>query len=261
MIQPFFPNHAASKATLIPGANVPVPIDKFRDAFGEDWSAVKDRALNAQQACDLWGWTPAQLQEAWKSSSTQVVKLGGGFYCGRMMSPNEDNSQTPYYIFNGFFLTLRQQFVEPGKSVYCWHVEWEADDLSWKDFRQRLIGTTDPATAAPGSLRRILYDQYERFGLSGPPDKGQNGVHGSASPWEGLVECANWWNLSYEETALGRSLLDTSARSLLDAWSKDPTVVVDAATGQRGSLFDTLEELNADDCLVEMQRLAEIQGK
>jgi len=40
-------------------------------------------------------------------------------------------------------------------------VEWEAKDLSWRDFRSGLLGATDPTEAAADSLRGMVAAQWE----------------------------------------------------------------------------------------------------
>lgn len=79
----------ASKATILPAEKIPVPNGKFEAFFGESYTSVlKDkRAFNAIEACTQFGCTPIELDEAWKEAEKagKVVKLGGGFYCGRLI--------------------------------------------------------------------------------------------------------------------------------------------------------------------------------
>lgn len=72
----------ASKATMLAPRDIPVPTDKFENAFGESWSTVlaEDRACNAMEACKRFECTPSELNEAWQQ--VDAVKFGGGFYCG-----------------------------------------------------------------------------------------------------------------------------------------------------------------------------------
>jgi len=44
----------ASKATILPAKNIPVPADKFKESFGESWEQVlsEGRACNAMEACE-----------------------------------------------------------------------------------------------------------------------------------------------------------------------------------------------------------------
>ena len=72
----------ASKATILPAKKIPVPAEKFEDAFGESWQLVlrEKRAYNAMEACKMFDCTPAELNDAWQKA--EAVKFGGGFYCG-----------------------------------------------------------------------------------------------------------------------------------------------------------------------------------
>lgn len=59
--------------------------------------------------------------------------------------------------------------------LHWYDVSWDPADLSWADFRGVVLGATDPVTAASGSLRRDIYDQYQALGLTEEPNVGLNG--------------------------------------------------------------------------------------
>jgi hypothetical protein len=75
----------ASKATILPAEDIPVPVDKFEETFGESWATVlkEKRACNAMEACQRFDCSPAELNDAWQTIET--VKFGGGFYCGTLV--------------------------------------------------------------------------------------------------------------------------------------------------------------------------------
>lgn len=128
----------ASKATILPASEIPVPTDKFQDAFGESWETVlaEKRACNAMEACSRFDCTPQELNDAWLQASDKVVKFGGGFYCG----PVSVKGQAPLYVFNAFFMTMRGKFVAPGSSIHCYVVEWDPNTMSWETFRNEFLG-------------------------------------------------------------------------------------------------------------------------
>lgn len=97
----------ASKATLLTPDQLPVPSDKFRDKFGEEWQTVLDehRAYNAIDACETLGIDAAKLNEAWVAAKDKLVKLGGGFYCALV----EVDGKPPIYTFNAFFMSMRSK--------------------------------------------------------------------------------------------------------------------------------------------------------
>jgi len=177
----------ASKATLLTPDKLNIPKDKFKDQFGLEWDDVlKDgKALNAKDACDKMGVDADGLNDMWGAAkkAKNLVKLGGGFYCAKL----EKDSNT-YYVFNGFFMTMRAGYVQEGKSIYYYVVEWDSKTLSWADFRGKVLGPTDPADAPKDSLRGAAFATWESLGLPSVPTTGENCCHASASPFEGLCE-------------------------------------------------------------------------
>jgi hypothetical protein len=120
------------------------------------------------EACRNFDCTPMELNDAWRKAerASKVVKFGGGkkivfcvidlapfhklpsltksfrcsihegFYCG-LLSVGENPE---IYVFNAFFMAMRSKFVGEGKSIHCYEVEWSQDDLSWADFRGKVLG-------------------------------------------------------------------------------------------------------------------------
>jgi len=133
-------------------------------------------------------------------------------------------------------------------------VEWPAEKLSWDDFRGKVLGATDPATAEPGSARRMILDNYQSLGLKGKPDTGDNGVHASASPYEALAERMNWLKVDAEDDFYGQAMIMSGvSKDRLVEWSSDPVVEYD---GTPGSLFDLLEDLGSKDCMEKAAKVA-----
>ena len=75
--------------------------------------------------------------------------------------PSDDQS---IYVINGFYASMRSKFTSPGSSIYYFSVSWDAADLSWEDFRARVLGATDPETAAAGSMRANVLKEWESPG-------------------------------------------------------------------------------------------------
>ena len=89
------------------------------------------------------------------------------------------------------------------------------------------------------------------MGLEAKPSKGDNGVHASASPLEGLAEKANWLGLDIEADPFGKALIDSGiAKDTIKEWSLDPRV--NLPDGSQGSIFDALEDLDVDECKTKM---------
>ena len=230
------------QATLVKPKNLPVPADKFKAKFGVDWNkALADgKVFNALDAKSHFGVDDAGLDAKWQKAKKDdlLVKFGGGFYCGKV----ED-----IYVFNGFFMSMRSAFVQPGSSIHYYVVEFDPKDLKWEAFRGEVLGPTDPATAPAGSLRATIYKDWKSLGLKSTPTIGENGVHASASPFEGLAERANWLKADIAKDAFGAALMSAGiSKKTIEAWSVDPQV---AHAGGKGSCFDLLEDKDAADCI------------
>ena len=178
----------ASKATILKPAQIPVPAAKFEDKFGLSWeTALADGVVfNAMDACKYLGVDADGLDAIWNGADK--VKFGGGFYCGSI----EYQDKPKIYVFNAFFMSMRSKFVTPGTSIHYYVVEFSPKDLSWSDFRGKVLGPTDPKQAPEGSLRNLMLQSWESLGLAYEPNTGDNCVHASASPFEGLAERMNW---------------------------------------------------------------------
>ena len=172
----------ASKATLTKPKDLPVPADAFQAKYGVSWQSALDdgKVFNALDACAHFGVDSAGLDAKWQKAKKDghLVKFGGGFYCGKV----ED-----IYVFNGFFMEMRAAFVAPGASIHYYVVEFEPADCKWAAFRGDVLGPTDPADAPETSLRGMIYRDWKQLGLKSKPFVGENGVHASASPLEGLA--------------------------------------------------------------------------
>ena len=154
-------------------------------------------------------------------------------------------------------MSMRDRFTKPGGSIHFFSVEWDPATLAWADFRGKLLGPTNPAAAPADSIRGTILAQWEALGLASEPNTGDNGVHASASPFEGLAEKMNWLEVDPTKDAFGASVLAAGMdEATLKKWTKDPVVAYDVA-GARGSLFDALEDMDVADCSA---KLAELSG-
>ena len=238
----------ASKATILPPKDLPVPADKFKEKFGEEWSDVLEagRVFNALDAKAKLGFDDAELDKVWKASTPadKCVKFGGGFYCALL----EPEGQDPIYSFNCFFMSMRGKFTAADAAIHYFVVEFDPSALPWSKFRGEVLGPTDPAKAPEGSLRATIFKDYESLGLPGVPNVTDNGVHASASPFEGLAERMNWLGRPLSDDAFGKALLDAGIdEATIKAWTVDPRVPM--PDGSTGSLFDALEDLDLADCV------------
>merc|ERR1711935_104204 len=249
----------ASKATILKPDQLNVPEDKFKEQFGLEWkdALASGKVFNAMDACKELDLDADGLDKEWAKckAAKKLVKFGGGFYCGLV----EIEGKTPIYTFNGFFMSMRSKFTAPGLSIYYYTVEWEQSALSWEDFRGQVLGPTDPAEAPEGALRGVIAKDWEAFGLTAPCNVGDNAVHASASPFEAMAERNNWLQVPLGEDDFGKAMLAAGiSEDWITAGCVDPQVSLDAE-GKKGSLFDSVEDTQADACLAKLTELSKLE--
>jgi hypothetical protein len=222
---------------------------EFEKAFGLSWSDALSKGLvfNAMDGAAKLGVSPGELGLKFDQlkKGVSLLKFGGGFYCGKVGD---------IYVINGFYMNMRSKFTTPGTCIYYYEVEWSPSRLSWADFREKVLGSTDPKTAATGSLRNTVYLKWQELGLPKCPDTGDNGVHASASPFEALAERRNWLGVPLTQDYFGKAMLAAGVPlAMLMAWCDDPPVNFE---GKKQSLFDLLEDLDGKPCLRKSTKIA-----
>jgi len=146
-------------------------------------------------------------------------------------------------------MSMRAKYVGAEVSINYFTIEWEEGVLSWEDFRGKLLGPTDPAEGEKGkSIRRAILDDWKSLGLPEEPTRGDNGVHASASPLEGLAELTNWLSMPIDTVPFGKRLIQAgvTAKTISD-WCKDARVKCEE--GRVDSIFDEVEDKDAGQCL------------
>lgn len=247
----------AEKATIKKPSELNVPNDKFKEQFGIDWKAALDsgKVFNALDGCKELGVDAEGMAAVWKAAQDgkKLVKLGGGFYCGLVKSGDKE-----LYIMNGFFMSMRSKFTKPGSQIYYYNVEWDSKDLSWADFRGKVLGPTDPKLAPEDALRGMILKDWKDLGLTTEPNVSDNGMHASASPFEGLAERANWLQAAVKDDVFGKQLVDAGmAEAMIKDWSVDPQVVIDS-DGKKASIFDQLEDIDSSACAEKLMSLSKL---
>lgn len=215
---------------------------EFNKLFGLSWEDALSKGLvfNAKGAAEKLGVEPLEISNRFDKleRGKNQIKFGGGFYVGQVDS---------IYIVNGFYTRMRAKFTTPGTCIHYFEVVWDPEELPWQKFRAEIIGATNPAEAAPGSIRRTIFEQWKSLGLEAEPNTGDNGVHASASPFEGLVERSNWLAAKPAQDRFGQALITAGiGESTIAEWGGDPAVNFE---GKKGSLFDLLEDIDAGPCV------------
>ena len=151
------------------------------------------------------------------AAASSPDKAGGG-----------DGGESGIFVINGFYMAMREKYTKPGAEdplLPAW--SGTPAKLSWEDFRGKVLGATDPATAADGSLRKTIFAQWKSLGLKSEPNVGDNGVHASASPFEALAERLNWMGAKLEEDAFGKAMLAAGIpKETIMAWTQGPAGAV-----------------------------------
>ena len=147
-------------------------------------------------------------------------------------------------------MAMRAKFVTPGTSIHYYVVEFDPKVLNWSDFRGKVLGPTDPKAAPADSLRGKMLKDWRSLGLDYEPNVGDNGMHASASPFEGLAEKMNWLGVDPTKDPFGGQLIAAGvSKQIIKEWSVDPQV-------KGKSLFDQLEDLDVGDCVAKAAGLA-----
>merc|ERR1711920_1025634 len=108
------------------------------------------------------------------------------------------------------------------------------------------------------SLRGKILADWKTLGLKSEPNVGDNGVHASASPFEGLAERMNWLETPCRKDAYCKALLRAGVEeATINAWAVDPQVNIGG--GKKGSLFDALEDMDAQACIDKATALQKLQ--
>ena len=149
---------------------------------------------------------------------------------------------------------MRQKFIEEDGSVYFMVIEWGGLDnavqkLSWLDFKQSVIGHTDPRLADPHSLRGKVYSDWRSLNLKRAPDIIENAVHGSSSAYESMLERTAWLKLPIFLDPLSIAFLSAgvSTQSVTD-WMMNPQI-------KGMPVFDHFDGLGFDESVAKASEL------
>jgi nucleoside diphosphate kinase len=224
---------------------------QFRSKFGITWQEAVESGIvfNASEAMEgLGGISPQKLGLMWAERINRV-KLAPGIYVAEFFDEG-------VYVVNGFYPAIREKFVSSGAKVHWYVLQWAEAQLSWKDFRSKIIGATDPAAAHEASLRHTLWRQWQALDLSFQPNVSDNGVHASASPLEGLAERMVWLGTPLDEDVFGKVLQSNGCNTeMVLNWAlNNPMVALPEQGAERSApIFDLLEDRQSTEVLSILQ--------
>ncbi|GMH62774.1 hypothetical protein TL16_g03554 [Triparma laevis f. inornata] len=248
---------AKSAMVTLPG-DISPPDDKkeaFKAAFGSTWEEALELGLihNAKGACEKLGSMDGDnlvpldggaLDKKW-AGAEKKVKLGPGLYVGNI------GDDEPLYVINGFYMAMREKYVT-GDGIYYYVVGFDSEQISWAKFRGEIIGATNPEEAPEGSIRGQMLanwegtDEEDSAGLDmdDKPDVGNNGVHASAGPIEGLKERTVWLGYEAIDDPFGEQLIAWTGgkAATIAPWLEDAEVEEAKNYGIKGKMFDLTED-------------------
>ncbi len=178
--------------------------------------------------------TPSTLNDLW--ATKRSVKIRGGLY-GQVY----DIDGTEVVLVNGFHPSQLDHFTDRKQVLTLMVVN---SDLPWSVLRRDMIGDTFPDKAAPGSIRRALFDNAVGLGLS-DVSISNNYCHLSAGPFEANFELGNFLlplgldGYDADSTRMARLLESIGARGDLTSLMTNP--ILNVPSGQT-DLFSATED-------------------
>ncbi|MBP1823040.1 hypothetical protein [Mycobacterium sp. OAE908] len=197
------------------------------------------KILGAHQFIDRFpNITPSELTAMF--DGREIHRLSGGTYGVRLNYSGEE-----ILLLNGFHPEQVEEFENLSASIMLLQA---TSRTGWSVLRSDLIGATDPAKAAPNSLRQAFLANASELGL-GPVSSLRNGIHMSAGPLEGAVEISRFL-FETEPGSVGRGVLRSSLGAAVSRIA-GPDLIVQLADNpvidlddRRGRAFDLFEDID-----------------
>lgn len=218
--------------------------ERFESAFGKSWDTelAAGKILSTAELLKEKGISVHQLFNRWNGlfGAGKTAKLQDGFIMGYLIDLDA-------YCINAFYPSMEANFNHPDARITYYVVEFDSEQVSWKQFRKTILGATNSSNAVPESFRGQLYSDYP------VPFPGRdNFVHGSAGPFEAFVE-----RVIHEEpfdmtsNPIGTFLADKGVTlDLFKDWKSRQSLA------QIGDLFDATEEKNTDEIFQTLEKVA-----
>ncbi len=215
---------------------------RFAETFGRDWNAEVQagRIMGNPQLMASKGIDASALFTLWSAATVQ--KIQSGLLMARL-------DALDCYCINAFYPAMEANFYHPRTTIFYYVVEFDPARVSWKRFRKEILGATDASKADPASFRGRLYARYP---VAFPGR--DNFVHGSAGPFEGLVERAiHEPAFDLQTNPVGRHLAQKGVTlASLGAWKARQAIA------DLGALFDATEEQETDEVLPILDAVADL---
>ena len=206
----------------------------FQKYFKKSWSDEihNKRILTVQELMLLKNLSHKDISLFWNKNIEDhpVYKIDSGLFM-------KFSSDLDVYLINGFYLDMSYNFYNPNFNMNYYVVEFESKDISWFDFRKKILGSTNCSTADKNSFRGKM---FKNFPVLNPG--GDNFVHGSAGPLEGMIERLKHENkFCFSTNPIGVYLQIRNIDSIIFKTWLDKQSIQDLS-----NIFDQTEEKDSD---------------
>jgi hypothetical protein len=110
-------------------------------------------------------------------------RVGEGFYIQLHKIDDEE-----VILINGFNPNQIKHYTSKDSQIVLFLLE---SDTDWFSIRNNLVGDTFPEKAVDGSIRAVLYNNSDKYGVE-TIDVAKNFVHASSGPFDALFEICNF---------------------------------------------------------------------
>lgn len=223
----------------------------FEKTFGVSWAYAnsQSKVIGAEKFIDLTAPNSVTTRDAFKTLWAalievghqvvgNMVEIGPNLHCGKVKE---------HYVIGGEWVALKDLFTTAPavSSVVVFDVPFDPAVMRWQDFLYSVIGSPDPAEAAPGSIVHAFFTRSVELGVT--PRKFDTGIFVSQSPLEALNMRHAWAGAVVADDVFAKGLQAVGVPTpTLESWLKNPIVTIG---GQPEGVFRQFAELNSAQCL------------
>ena len=178
-----------------------------------------------------YNFSSLELSNLWNDKdNNQVIKVQPGLVISYI-------SSLDIFLTNGFFPLMIDLFYNPIFIMNYYVIEFDSDKLKWDEFRKNILGITDCSKSSKDSFRSLMYKKYK---VCNPGTN--NFVHGSAGPFEALIErMIHEKNFSFSTNPIGVYLLTRNMNEgQFNKWFQKQSIE------NKSFIFDETEEKNSN---------------
>lgn len=195
--------------------------------------------LGAHQAMDRFGLSSDDLLSLAEASG--IRKVAQGTYVTVLDHPHQA------IIINAFHPAQLEHFTAPGAAIVAYEVTF---DYPWIEFRDKVLGPTDPNEAPEGSLRRKFLDAASALNLRAV-SRSRNCIHGSGGPVEAMAEIARFFRIALGRTQFGAEMSAAGLNETTLSWAASNPTLEDGS-----SLFEATECVSPKEAHTLLKRIS-----